>query len=201
MFLTNLSEVTGKRWNAFEFKNRKLKLGDGNYPNKTLKHLAYLLKGQSVTSNEIKKGDYPVIAGGQISPYTHNRYNFKGNVITISASGAYSGYVWYHNYPIFASDCTVVFSKEESEITTLYLSEILKLKQKEIYNLQQGAGQPHVYARDLEKINIPIPSLQKQNEIAVHISKIRSKANALKKEGKEILEQAKQEVERMILGN
>lgn len=166
-----------------------------------MKHLAYLLKGQSVTSNEIKKGDYPVIAGGQISPYTHNRYNFKGNVITISASGAYSGYVWYHNYPIFASDCTVVFSKEESEITTLYLSEILKLKQKEIYNLQQGAGQPHVYARDLEKINIPIPSLQKQNEIAVHISKIRSKANALKKEGKEILEQAKQEVERMILGN
>ena len=77
----------------------------------------------------------------------------------------------------------------------------MKLKQKEIYNLQQGAGQPHVYARDLEKINIPIPSLQKQNEIAVHISKIRSKANALKKEGKEILEQAKQEVEQMILGN
>ena len=201
LFLTNLSEVTGKRWDAFEFKNRKLKLGDGNYPNKTLKHLAYLLKGQSITSNEIEKGDYPVIAGGQISPYTHNRYNFKGNAITISASGAYSGYVWYHNYPIFASDCTVVFSKEESEITTLYLSEILKLKQKEIYNLQQGAGQPHVYARDLEKINIPIPSLQKQNEIAAHISKIRSKANVLMQEGKEILEQAKQEVEQMILGD
>ena len=201
MFLTNLSEVTGKRWSAFEFKNRNLKLEDGNYPNKTLKHLAYLLKGQSITSNGIEKGDYPVIAGGQISPYTYNLYNFKGNVITISASGAYSGYVWYHNYPIFASDCTVIFSKEESEITTLYLSEILKLKQKEIYNLQQGAGQPHVYARDLERINIPIPPLQKQNEIATHISQIRNKANALKQEGKEILEQAKQEVEQMILGN
>ena len=201
LFLTNLSEVTGKRWSAFEFKNRNLKLEDGDYLNKTLKHLAHLLKGQSITSNEIEKGNYPVIAGGQISPYTHNQYNFKGNVITISASGAYSGYVWYHNYPIFASDCTVVFSKEESEITTLYLSEILKLKQKEIYNLQQGAGQPHVYARDLERINIPIPPLQKQNEIATHISQIRNKANALKQEGKEILEQAKQEVEQMILGN
>ena len=201
LFLTNLSEVTGKRWSAFEFKNRNLKLEDGDYPNKTLKHLAHLLKGQSITSNEIEKGNYPVIAGGQISPYTHNQYNFKGNVITISASGAYSGYVWYHNYPIFASDCTVIFSKEESEITTLYLSEILKLKQKEIYNLQQGAGQPHVYARDLERINIPIPPLQKQNEIATHISQIRNKANALKQEGKEILEQAKQEVEQMILGN
>ena len=201
MFLTNLSEVTGKRWNAFEFKNRKLKLGDGNYPNKTLKHLAYLLKGQSVTSNEIKKGDYPVIAGGQISPYTHSRYNFKGNVITISASGAYSGYVWYHNYPIFASDCTVVFSKEESEITTLYLSEILKLKQKEIYNLQQGAGQPHVYARDLEKINIPIPSLQKQKDITNKITVIREKAKKLQLEALDTLEIAKREIEQMILGD
>ena len=201
LFLTNLSEVTGKRWDAFEFKNRKLKLGDGNYPNKTLKHLAYLLKGQSITSNEIEKGDYPVIAGGQISPYTHNRYNFKGNVITISASGAYSGYVWYHNYPIFASDCTVVFSKEESEITTLYLSEILKLKQKEIYNLQQGAGQPHVYARDLEKINVPIPSLQKQKDITNEITAIREKVKQLQIEAINILEIAKRGIEQMILGD
>ena len=201
LFLTNLSEVTGKRWDAFEFKNRKLKLGDGNYPNKTLKHLAYLLKGQSITSNEIEKGDYPVIAGGQISPYTHNRYNFKGNVITISASGAYSGYVWYHNYPIFASDCRVVFSKEESEITTLYLSEILKLKQKEIYNLQQGAGQPHVYARDLEKINIPIPSLQKQKDITNKITAIREEAKKLQLEAINTLETAKRNIEKMILGD
>ena len=201
MFLTNLSEVTGKRWDAFEFKNRKLKLGDGNYPNKTLKHLAYLLKGQSITSNEIEKGDYPVIAGGQISPYTHNRHNFKGNVITISASGAYSGYVWYHNYPIFASDCRVVFSKEESEITTLYLSEILKLKQKEIYNLQQGAGQPHVYARDLEKINIPIPSLQKQKDITNKITAIREEAKKLQLEAINTLETAKRNIEKMILGD
>jgi len=201
LFLTNLSEVTGKRWNAFEFKNRKLKLGDGNYPNKTLKHLAYLLKGQSITSNEIEKGDYPVIAGGQISPYTHNRYNFNGNVITISASGAYSGYVWYHNYPIFASDCTVVFSKEESEITTLYLSEILKLKQKEIYNLQQGAGQPHVYARDLEKINIPILPIEKQKEITNKITAIREEAKKLQLEAINTLETAKKNIEQMILGN
>ena len=43
--------------------------------------------------------------------------------------------------------------------------------------------------------------MEKQNEIATHISQIRNKANALKKEGKEILEQVKQEVEQMILGD
>ena len=54
---------------------------------------------------------------------------------------------------------------------------------------------------NFKKILICLPPLEKQNEIASHITQIRSKANALKKEGKEILEQAKQEVERMILGN
>ena len=54
---------------------------------------------------------------------------------------------------------------------------------------------------NLKSLPIPIPPLQKQNEIATHISQIRNKANTLKQEGKEILEQAKQEVEQMILGN
>ncbi|GJH40880.1 hypothetical protein RCZ04_14300 [Capnocytophaga sp. HP1101] len=199
--MTNLTEVTGQRWNVFETVNKKLKLGEGDYPNNKLKHLAYLLKGQSITSNEIEKGDYPVIAGGQTSPYTHSQYNFKGNVITVSASGAYSGYVWYHNNPIFASDCIVIFSKEESEITTLYLSEILKMKQKEIYSLQQGAGQPHVYARDLEKINIPIPPIEKQREITNRITAIRQEAKKLQLEAIDTLEIVKKTIERMILGN
>src|SRR5690606_38026676 len=157
--------------------------------------------GQSITSDKIISGEYPVIAGGQTSPYSHNQFNFEGDIITISASGAYSGYVWYHNYSIFASDCTVVFAKNENEISTIFLSEILKLKQQEIYNLQQGAGQPHVYARDLAMLNIPVPSISKQAEIIQHISTVRAKSKQLYKEAKTVLENAKNEVENMILGN
>ena len=85
-------------------------------------------------------------------------------------------------------------------ITTIFLSEILKCKQSEIYNLQQGAGQPHVYARDLEKLNIPIPPIEKQNEIAKHISDIRAEVKRLQEEAIIILEDTKQQVEQIILG-
>ena len=77
----------------------------------------------------------------------------------------------------------------------------LDIYQKLILRSSVGGAQPNISGKEILKINIPIPSLQKQNEIATHISQIRNKANALKQEGKGILEQAKQEVEQMIFGN
>ena len=47
---------------------------------------------------------------------------------------------------------------------------------------------------------IVVPPLQKQQEIVDHISAIRQQAKALQEEGQAILEQAKKEVEQMILG-
>lgn len=170
------------------------------YPNKLLKSIAEIKKGNSITKEQVIVGNYPVIAGGQISPYTHNKFNFSGNVVTISASGAYAGFVWFHDSPIFASDCNVVYSKNELDIITLYIYEVLKLRQNEIYKLQQGSGQPHVYGSDLANILIPIPPLAKQQEIATHIKDIRNKARKLQQEAFAILTQAKRSVEKMILG-
>ena len=200
VFTVNFSEVSGERLDAFAVLNKDYKIEGGKYENFRLRQIADVQKGQSITSAKIIDGDYPVIAGGQSSPYSHNIYNYENNAITVSASGAYAGYVWYHNTPIFASDCSVIQSKDENNISTLFLSEVLKTKQKEIYNLQQGAGQPHVYSSDLIKLNIPVPPKEKQEEIINHISEIRTKAKQLKKEAKTGLENAKQEIEKLILG-
>ena len=121
-------------------------------------------------------------------------------MITVSASGAYSGYVWYHDNPIFASDWSVINSKN-GQFLTKYLFEVLKAQQSFIYLLQQGAGQPHVYPDDLGKLWIPVVPIAKQQEIVNHITAIRQQAKALQQEGIEVLEQAKQKVESMIMGN
>lgn len=170
------------------------------YENIQLKQIAQIEKGVTITSDEVNKdGQFPVIAGGKASPYNHDRYNYEGNVITVSASGAYSGYVWYHRDPIFASDCSVIYSKS-GDFLTEYIFVVLKAQQSHIYLLQQGAGQPHVYPDDLEKLWIPMVQLSKQQEIVDHITAIRKQAKALQEEGKDILERAKKEVERMIIG-
>jgi type I restriction enzyme, S subunit len=72
--------------------------------------------------------------------------------------------------------------------------------QSEIYKLQQGAGQPHVYARDIEKFTIPVPPIKKQQDILKHIKDIQQQITKLKADATSILESAKAEVEKMILG-
>ncbi|OFX89769.1 MAG: hypothetical protein A2W99_03820 [Bacteroidetes bacterium GWF2_33_16] len=200
IFEVNLSNLSGDRFDAFSFYNSLLKVEGGKYKNIKLRELADIKKGQSITSDKVVTGDYPVIAGGKISPYSHNEFNYEGKTITVSASGAYSGYVWYHNEPIFASDCCVIKAKDENRITMDYLSEILKLKQKEIYGLQQGAGQPHVYPSDLVKLNIPLPPVEIQNRITENIFELRKKSIQLEKEAELVLNDAKNNIEKMILG-
>ncbi|KJV79261.1 MULTISPECIES: restriction endonuclease subunit S domain-containing protein [spotted fever group] len=73
-------------------------------------------KGKMININIAIKGDIPVIAAGRVSPYSHNQYNFNDNIITISSSGAYAGYIWYHNSPMWASDCNVIYSINEKTI-------------------------------------------------------------------------------------
>lgn len=170
------------------------------YDSVPLGSIAYLSKGSALTSKEVIPGNFPVIAGGQTSPYSHAEANFSGNVITVSASGAYAGYVWYHENPIFASDCSVVKSKNEGAFKTKFIFEVLKALQPVIYRLQIGAAQPHVYPADLWNIYIPIISISHQKRICEFIERKRQQAKALQAEGKSILENAKKKVERMILG-
>lgn len=199
IFMSLFSEVAGVRFDPLYFKNKGV-IKSHLYPNNFLRLVAEINKGKSITKEKISKGNYPVIAGGQSSPYAHNEYNFEGNVITVSASGAYAGFVWYHNYKIFASDCVVLQSKNEKEISTHFIYHIMKALQGEIYKLQQGAGQPHVYARDLEKIIIPTPPPSKQNEMLKHINNIHKQIKQLQSDATEILENAKRKVEEIILG-
>ena len=62
-----------------------------------------------------------------------------------------------------------------------------------------SAGQQRVPASYLENFDLPLPPKDKQMEIAQHIYDLRQRAKTLQEEGKCQLEEAKQEVERMIL--
>jgi len=199
-FVVNFDDVKTGRIDPVSFAHPQDTPSSDKFEEKLLGEVASLAKGQSITKDNITSGDYPVIAGGQSSPYSIDRINHKGNVVTVSASGAYSGYIWYHDYPIFASDCTVIKSLDEKDISTFYLYCVMKAKQKFIYNMQQGAGQPHVYSRDLSKLKIPLPLLSVQNKIADEVKNRMQRAEQLQKQAKEELKKAKMEVEKIILG-
>ena len=79
-----------------------------------LSEICIIEKGKVITEEDSSDGIIPVVAGGKTLAYYHNKYNREKDVITISASGAYSGFVNYWNTPIWASDCVTVRSKDEN---------------------------------------------------------------------------------------
>ena len=200
IFLSSFSKIEGNRLDPIYSLYLGKNASSTEYENTNLRSVAHIEKGNALSSSDVEEGNIPVIAGGQTSPYNHNKSNYKGNIITVSASGAYAGYVWYHDYPIYATDCCVVFSKDESIFMTKYLFEVLKLQQNGIYRSQTGAAQPHVYTADLQMLNIPVVSIEKQQEIIDYVTNIRTRTKALQAEGKAILEDAKRKVEEMIIG-
>ncbi|MFM6728694.1 MAG: restriction endonuclease subunit S [Dolichospermum sp.] len=145
-----------------------------------LSEVANFERGTSITKASVKQGNIPVIAAGMQPAYYHNVSNFEGNIITISASGANAGYVNYHNYPIFASDCFVIQSKNTNEILTKIIFYFLKLIQDIIYQLQRGQAQPHVYISDLQKIQIPLPPKEVQEQIIQEIEVLETREQELR---------------------
>ncbi len=143
---------------------RRLSESSDKWEERAIGDLVDIIKGQSLQSKDFVVGSIPVVAGGQSYAGYHNRCNHDKPCVTISASGAYAGYVWLHEYPIFASDCSVIEGNDEVDIYFLY--NLLKMKQEAIYQSQTGGAQPHIHPKDIAPIRILIPSLPEQKAIA-----------------------------------
>lgn len=66
--------------------------------------------------------------------------------------------------------------------------------------VHRPAVQSNINSEEYQSLPIPLPLVEKQNEIVKHIQRIRTQAGSLRKEAQEILEKAKKEVEQIISG-
>ena len=172
--------LADKLWAAYELKEAYKKMiaatdemvksqfiemfeGDDQVP---LGDICNIEKGATITRNDVLPGDIPVVAGGQEPSCYHNVANREAGAITVSASGAYAGYINLWSCPIFASDCNTVISKDAEKTDQTFVYFGLKAMQKQIYGLQKGGAQPHVYGKDLQKFMFPHPSYAKQIEFS-----------------------------------
>ena len=227
LFLTNLSEVTGKRidpdynkiyyinlLNAIKFVNNKpLKdltslidyglMPTQDYANSMEEGIPFIRVTNILNTGYIDMSDIKYIPFD--TPRIENKL-VKENDILMVQCGSTTGKVaivpkQFENY--LANSFSFII-RSNNKILQEYLFYILNssIIQKQIKRSQNIVSvRPNTSKPAVENLLVPLPPLEKQNEIATHISQIRSKANVLMQQGKEILEQAKQEVERMILGN
>lgn len=119
----------------------------------SLSEIGQFVRGKNITSEKMVEGNIPVISAGLHPSGYHNEANVLGKSLTMSASGANAGYLRYNLEDIWAADCS--YYQNDSNIWFVYSS--LKFINLAIKNLQVGAAQPHVYPKNINKLNIIIP--------------------------------------------
>ncbi|MCG2460835.1 restriction endonuclease subunit S [Flavobacteriaceae bacterium F89] len=150
-----------------------------------------LKKGKIITKSTITDGNVPVVAGGLAPAYYHNTANTCSPTITISSSGANAGFVNLYYEDIWVSDCTYLDSEMTHWLYFFYCT--FKTRQKEVFHLQRGAAQPHVYSKDIHKLKMKCPPKKILNEFEDLISpffediKVLNNKNQLLQETRDLL--------------
>ena len=155
-----------------------------------LKTLAEFIRGKNITSTEMIEGPIPVISAGLEPSGYHNASNVEGYNLTISSSGANAGYLSYHLEDIWAADCSYYNNKNN----LWFVYHALKFLQPVIKNMQIGSAQPHVYAKNINRISTIIPSqelidlfMEKVKPLYEEIKVLKQKNEFLKKQRDSLL--------------
>lgn len=110
------------------------------------------MRGKTITKADTVRGNVAVVAGGREPAYYNNISNTEAPVITISGSGANAGFVRMYYKKVWASDCSYLDRNNTNYLYYLYC--FLKNSKTRIDNLQKGAAQPHVYAKDINAMEM-----------------------------------------------
>lgn len=132
---------------------------------KTLGGCCLLKRGKVITRKETREGEYPVVSGGRVPSYYIDKFNRKGETITVAGSGAYAGHLMYWEQPIWVGDSFSIEPESKEELNSKFLYYYLSNKQHYIYGLKKGSGVPHVKPSDVESLKIPVPPMGVQQEI------------------------------------
>lgn len=134
------------------------KIVDGvpeGWEKKKLGQLAEFKRGKTITKKEVIEGTIPVVAGGLEPAYYCDKSNTSDRVITISGSGANAGFTRMYFEKIWASDCSYIDSSMTEFLFFIYC--YLIDNKLVIDKMQKGAAQPHVYAKDINSMELLLP--------------------------------------------
>ncbi|MCK4395248.1 restriction endonuclease subunit S [candidate division WOR-3 bacterium] len=221
-------ELNNTRHDAYYFQPKfailKEALQKGRYKNKKIREIVReLLSGQrpvggvrQITEGIPSLGGEHVLSDGSIAtsdfkyiPIEFHKTHLKSKVqkkdILIVKDGATTGKVGIvpENYPFDDVNINehVFLIRCKENINQYYLFTILKsdIGQIQINIGITGGTIMGIIREALKNIEIPLPPIEIQNKIADEVKSQMQKAEQLQKEAKEIINKAKEEVEKIIL--
>ena len=119
--------------------------------------------GDLLTKDTIVKGDYPIIGGGKVVGY-HNKTNRNADEIVISRVG--NACLTFMSGKYYLTDnALAIISKDQNKMLIKYLYYYLTQNIDKLREQYSGTAQPVISKARLYEIQIPLPSLERQQQI------------------------------------
>lgn len=225
IFKINLSSIKRDRLDSdyFDAKYRNFIscIHKGRYTLYALDEVSsFISTGQTPKSDCYTENvtEYPIIKAGSYTgfeidlnkiSYTINKQTYsvqKGDIFILSAAHQAEYIAKQISYlsdtpaPNTSFVGELLCVRSQKSVNSMYLYSLLSTTlYKTLLNREKRGQTSHLYSQDVKQILVPIPPIEKQNDIAEHIENIRLQAKILQKDGSTILENAKREVEQMII--
>jgi type I restriction enzyme, S subunit len=166
----------------YEFDLPKIKEEQKKYDGveiKTLGEVCDIENGKRIVKKEVESGDYPVYGSGEAS-FTTNIFNREGFNIIVGRFALSSNCVKLLNNKIFLNDSGFSIKFKNQLFLNKYLGYFLINNQKNIYNCSSGVAQKNINFDEFNLIKIPIPSIEKQEEIVKDLDILTENINTIK---------------------
>jgi restriction endonuclease S subunit len=148
-----------KKCNAYRLKHQQM---FGENVVKTLGEVCKVNQGTYIKPDMKIQGEYPVYGGGNVSYYI-NQYNREDDII-VAKDGVSADCVRYEKNKFFLNHHGWTLSCKE-QIIKKYMFYYLQLIQPELLSIAKGTAQLGINQENFYKLKIPIPSLERQQEI------------------------------------
>jgi len=119
--------------------------------------------GDLLPKGNFVNGDYPIIGGGKIVGY-HNKSNRNADEVVISRVG--NACLTFMNSKYYLTDnALAIVSKDNNRMLIKYLYYYLTQNVEKLREQYSGTAQPVISKTRLYEIQVPIPSLERQQQI------------------------------------
>jgi len=164
-----------------------------NYEIKTLGDICKIITGPKKKSKDGKEnGLYPLYYCSIIGNLYLDTYDYTGEGIIINkTNGSGKTMIYYGSKNYNVGETTIHFKSKDENIKTKYIYYYLLYNKSILEQYYYGLNQQSITDEDLFKIEIPIPSIEKQKEIVDYIDSNNDLINSLEKEIEKNKEMAK----------
>jgi restriction endonuclease S subunit len=146
---------------------------------KTLGEVCEIQNGKRIVKGQVETGEYPVLGGGGFTSFYTNEYSREGKTCKISREGmSLHNCVMLLNEKYYLnSQAFTIKSKNETIVIDEYLWYYLDNNKEQVFKCGRGTAQKAIDIDEFKSIKIPIPSLERQQEIVKYLDFIHEKAN------------------------